>query len=95
MADGAVSIELDDSLAARLKRAAKAAGMSEDAYARQVLEQRLFNYRDYSWPAGFDPDPAVDEAIAEQSLRDGDALEWSEVEDRLRTRLRDALNHSA
>jgi len=74
MADGAITLELDDWLSERLKRGAKAAGMTEAEFARFVLEQHLFNYRDYEW-IGDDPATPVDPA--EMAAEDG--VPWEDV----------------
>lgn len=75
MADG-FQLDIDADLAERLTRAAEAAGLPKDEFARQVLEQHLFDYEAYDWgnddprrkPDVFDPNEStrpLDEVMVE------------------------------
>lgn len=54
MADGALTLSLDDDLARRISEAAKKAGVSEEALAVRLLDQQLFDYGSVTW-TGDDP----------------------------------------
>lgn len=51
MADG-FTLQIDDEMARKIERAAAAAGMSREDYARFLLDQHTFNYDDYRWLNG-------------------------------------------
>ncbi|AYV46729.1 antitoxin [Caulobacter flavus] len=68
MADG-FDIHIDPEQAARLRAAAERLGVSPSEYARELIEAGL----DDLPPRTIDPDPAIDEAIA-------DAVEAGEEE---------------
>jgi hypothetical protein len=79
MADG-FDIHLDQDRAERLKAAADRFGLSAADYALAVLDQAMTEA-----PGGWiDPDPAIDEAIADEAERTGDFIPWSEFRARLR-----------
>ncbi|MGR4866761.1 antitoxin [Caulobacter sp. LARHSG274] len=79
MADG-FDIHLDSERAARLKAAADLLGMSPEDYAALLIDQGLAERA----PGWIDPDPAIDEAIADEVERTGDAISWPEFQARLR-----------
>lgn len=54
MADGGLTLKLDDDLARKIERAAAAAGLTEEDFATHLIEQNLFDYDDYDW-GGDDP----------------------------------------
>ena len=64
MADGGLTLHLDTDLADRLRRAAEAAGDNVDSYAARALDYVIGPDRDWS----------VDEAIAEETIRNGDGI---------------------
>ena len=82
MADG-FHIEISDALAERLAKGARAAGMGEAEFARHLLEQQLFSWSDYAFDAEVDADPAIDEAIADETDRRGDGIPWETFKSRL------------
>lgn len=79
MADG-FDLHLDDERAAKLKAAADALGLTAADYAMTILDRAL----DETPLAAIDPDPAIDEALADQVERTGEVLPWSALRDRLR-----------
>jgi hypothetical protein len=58
---GGFDIHLDAERAAKLKAAADRADMSPEAYAALLIDRGI----DQSAPPWIDPDPAIDEAIAD------------------------------
>jgi len=72
MADGGLTVQIDEHLAADVKAAAEAMGVSVDFYVRKTLACRG---RDWS----NDPDPAIDEAIADEAWRTGNSVPLGEV----------------
>jgi len=84
MADG-FTLEIDENLARQIERAAKAAGMSREDYARFLLDQQTFNPDDYVWLNG-DPRDPIPETAAE------DGRPWEEVEPELRAYLESKLS---
>ena len=72
---------LDDERAAKLKALADRLDMSLEDYARLLIDRDLAN----SSAGWVDPDPAIDEAIADEARRTGDAISWPEFRARLRT----------
>jgi len=72
MADGGLTVQIDDDLAADVKAAAEAMGVSVDFYVRKTLACRG---RDWS----NDPDPAIDEAIADEAAHTGDLVPAEDV----------------
>lgn len=79
MADG-FDIHLDPERADRLKAAADRFGLSAADYALAVLDQAMTEAPGEC----IDPDPAIDEAIADEAERTGDFIPWSEFQARLR-----------
>lgn len=73
MADGALNLNLDDYISAKLAEKAKAMGISPEEFAIMVLGQQLFDYDDFTWingdPRDSDPAPADLEG----------ARDWDEV----------------
>lgn len=79
MADG-FDIHLDDEQAARLKAAASLFDMSPADYAALLIDRGLAETS-----IGFvNPDPAIDEAIADEVEKTGEFIPWSEFQARLR-----------
>jgi hypothetical protein len=60
MADG-FTLRIDEPLAQDLERRAKAAGLTREELALQLLQQDVINYDDYDWD-GEDPETAIAEA---------------------------------
>jgi predicted transcriptional regulator len=75
MADGALTIEIDEPLAERLASAAASKGVAVETFVRDALASHL----DQDWVWNDDPDPAVDEAIAQEAKRTGDLVPANEV----------------
>ncbi len=75
MADGALTIEIQEPLAERLASAAASQGVAVETFVRNALASHLD--RDPDW--NDDPDPAIDEAIAEAAERTGDLVPAKEV----------------
>jgi predicted transcriptional regulator len=75
MADGALAIEIDETLAERLASAASSKGVAVETFVRNALESHLDLY--VAWNE--DPDPAIDEVIAQQAERTGDLVPAREV----------------
>jgi predicted transcriptional regulator len=75
MADGGLTVQIDDDIADDVKAAALALGVPVDVYVRDAVAHRLL--RDDQWSD--DPDPRIDERIIEQALARGDTIPWSEV----------------
>jgi hypothetical protein len=77
MADGALTLSLDDDLARRIAAAAEKAGVSPETLAVSLLDQQLFDYDRFDWrdgdpraekPALFvaqEPTFALDDVMAE------------------------------
>jgi predicted transcriptional regulator len=68
MADGALTIELEDDLADQVKNAAAARGVSFAMFFRDALANHLVG--EMIWTD--DPDPAIDADIAEEASRTGE-----------------------
>jgi plasmid stability protein len=80
MAGDGLTVRIDDDLAEELRAAAAARGMPVEAYVRETLASRLL--ADIEWSD--DPDPAIDDAIAEETLRLGDGIPWEVFQERLK-----------
>lgn len=74
MADGALTIELDDYTAAKIAARAQAMGLSPADLAKMVLDARFFDYDDFVWTNGDPRDPEGPEAGLEEAGRD-----WEDV----------------
>ncbi|MBN8552846.1 MAG: hypothetical protein J0L52_08125 [Caulobacterales bacterium] len=74
MADGALTIELDDYTAAKIAERAQAMGLSPAELAKMVLDARFFDYDDFVWING---DPRHDDASADDLELGGRS--WEEV----------------
>ena len=74
MADGALTLKLDDYTAAKIAERAKAMGIAPEALAAMVLDARFFDYDDFTWING---DPR-DEDAADHDLQE-EGRPWSEV----------------
>jgi predicted transcriptional regulator len=77
MADGGMTVNIDEALAARVRAAAKAAGVSVETLVAEMLARQLFSYGDYDWDA--DLNPQVDLEVAEAAERDGDFVPSDEA----------------
>jgi hypothetical protein len=83
MADGAITLILDEALSEKLERRAAAEGLTAQEFARQAVERSLFDYDDYTW---IGDDPRHD--TAEESEVDlADCKPWDEVKRDLLARL--------
>jgi hypothetical protein len=81
MADG-FDIHIDADRAALLGAAATTLDLDVTAYVMSILDRAIAEA-----PFRFiDPDPAIDEAIADEVERTGNAIPWVELRDRLRRR---------
>jgi len=76
MADGGLTIELDEELAESVRAAAAAKGVAFDMFVRDALEAHIFAGLEWS----DDPDWAIDEKILEHAIRTGDTMPWEEIE---------------
>jgi hypothetical protein len=74
MADDGFTVQIDEDLAESVKTAAAAKGISVEMFVRDALAGQLFAEIEWS----DDPDPAIDEKIAEETLRRGDGIPWDE-----------------
>jgi predicted transcriptional regulator len=75
MADGALTIEIQEPLAERLASAAASKGVAVETFVRDALARHLDG--DLGW--NDDPDPAIDDAIAQAAERSGDVVPAKEV----------------
>lgn len=81
MADG-FDIHIDKDRAALLGAAAATLDLSVTDYVMSILDRAIAEA-----PFRFiDPDPAIDEAIADEVERTGSGVPWAEFRDRLRHR---------
>lgn len=55
MADGSLTIRLDDYAVKKLAEKAKATGLSPETIAEILIGNALFDYDDFEWPPGGDP----------------------------------------
>jgi len=83
MADGSITLTLDEALSEKLERRAAAVGMSQQEFAQQALERSLFDYDDYTW-IGDDP---RDRRIDDPEVDLADCKPWDEVKRDLMARL--------
>ena len=74
MADGALTLKLDDYTAAKIAARAKAMGIPPEELAAMVLDARFFDYDDFTWIGG---DPRDDDASRYDLNEIG--RPWSEV----------------
>jgi hypothetical protein len=79
MADG-FDIHISAEHAAKLRALADRADMSPEDYAALLIDREM---EEAARPA-IDPDPAIDHAIAEEAIRNGDTIPWTEFRGRLR-----------
>jgi predicted transcriptional regulator len=75
MPDGALTIEIDEPLAERLASAAASKGVAVETFIREALASHL----DLDWGWNDDPNPAVDEAIAQEAERTGNLVPARDV----------------
>lgn len=74
MADGALTLKLDDYTAAKIAERATAMGIAPEVLAAMVLDARFFDYDDFTWING---DPRDEEATDHDLHEEG--RPWSEV----------------
>lgn len=74
MADGALTLKLDDYTASKIAARAKAMGIPPEELAAMVLDARFFDYDDFTWIGG---DPRDDDASRYDLNETG--RPWSEV----------------
>lgn len=74
MADGSLTLKLDDYTAAKISERARTMGMPAEALAAMVLDARFFDYYDFTWING---DPRDDQPSLDEVHKDG--RPWSEV----------------
>jgi len=74
MADGGLTLQIDEALAARLRQAADAAGEPVDVYALRVLEA-----------GSSEPDWAEVDRIAEAAVAEDDGIPFEVFEPELRS----------
>ncbi|MBX3476613.1 MAG: hypothetical protein KF910_03320 [Brevundimonas sp.] len=74
MADGALTLTLDDYTAAKIEARAKAMGIPPEELAAMVLDARFFDYDDFTWING---DPRDDDPGRYDLNETG--RPWSEV----------------
>lgn len=74
MADGALTLKLDDYTAAKIAERAAAMGIAPEALASMVLDARFFDYDDFTWINGH---PRDEEATGHDVHEEG--RPWNEV----------------
>jgi predicted transcriptional regulator len=79
MADDGFTVRIDDDLAEDVRAAAAAKGIPVEMFVRDALASHVV--AEIAWSD--DPDPAIDERIAEETLRRGDGIPWEEFRERL------------
>ena len=77
MADGSLTleIEIDEELAESVRAAAERKGIPVEMFVRDALAFHIFAEVEWS----NDPDPAIDQQIAEEALRTGRTISWEEI----------------
>ncbi|HEY2710640.1 MAG TPA: ribbon-helix-helix protein, CopG family [Caulobacteraceae bacterium] len=75
MADGGLSVQIDDDLADEVRAAAAASGVPVEVFVRDAVAHRLSAAIDWS----DDPDPRIDERIIDEALSRGDTIPWDEI----------------
>ena len=75
MADGGLTLQLDESLSHRLRLAAEASGEEVNAFAARAIDYAINPERDWS----------VDEAIADETLANGTGIPLDSFLQRLDT----------
>lgn len=73
MADGAITLTLDDYTFAKIAERARAVGVAPETLAAMVLDARFFDYDDFAWTDG-DPRDRGDDAGVREDVRP-----WSAV----------------
>jgi hypothetical protein len=81
MADDGFTVKVDGDLAGDVKAAAAAKGVSVEVFVRDALTSHII--ADFEWST--DPDPAIDERIAEETARRGDGVPWEVFRKRFKT----------
>ncbi len=80
MADDGFTVRIDDDLADDIKAAAAAKGVPVEMFVRDALASHVL--AEIEWSS--DPDPAIDEQIAEETLRRGDGIAWEAFRERFK-----------
>jgi predicted transcriptional regulator len=81
MADGGLTLQIDEDLAESVRAAAAKKGIPVEMFVRDALAFHVF--ADIEWSN--DPDPVIDQRIAEEALRTGRTIPWEEIEPWLRS----------
>ena len=74
MAEGSLTLQLDDYTAAKMSERAQAMGVSVEALAAMVLDARFFDYDHFTWVNG---DPSDDRSSLVEVHEEG--RPWSEA----------------
>ena len=81
MADGGLTLAIDEELAESVRAAAAKKGIPVERFVRDALAHHI--YAEMEWSD--DPDPAIDQLIADEAIRSGQTIPWQEVEPWLRS----------
>jgi predicted transcriptional regulator len=76
MADGGLKLEIDEELAESVRAAAEKKGIPVEMFIRDALAHHIF--AEVEWSE--DPDPAIDQRIADEAFRTGHTIPWEEIE---------------
>ena len=80
MADDGFTVRIDDDLAEEVRAAAAAKGVAVETFVRDALASHLS--ADIEWSD--DLDPAIDDRIAQETLRQGDGIPWDQFRERFK-----------
>lgn len=86
MADGALNVKLSTFTASKLAEEAKAMGVTPEQLAAMVLDDKFFDYRDFTWING---DPRDDHAANHDLNETGRT--WSDVRPEFLARMKQKL----
>ena len=75
MADGGLTLEIDEDLAESVRAAAAKKGIPVEMFVRDALAFHIF--ADVEWSD--DPDWSIDLKILEEALRTGQTIPWEEI----------------
>ncbi len=75
MADDGLTVKIDDDLAEDVKAAAAAKGIPVEMFVRDALAFHVS--AEFEWSD--DPDPEIDMRIAEEAIRSGNTIAWTDV----------------
>jgi len=81
MADDGFTVRIDNDLAEDVKAAAAAKGIPVEMFVRDALASHVFAEIEWS----DDPDPAIDERIAAETIRRGDGIPWETFRERFKS----------